>query len=608
MSEKFRKNVNVPHRAVKKLKENIKATKPKKTVGKIARGAGVGAASLTQALLWFAEHLTLDNFVTRGGEKAFSKIKVGKNEKGQDKKIPKLVKQNPNLTAIVSWWMLLSVLTGVGIKNKDKIVDVVKDKIENVKNILRNPDQNKRGTIKTLKIDPSLPDDQWMAQIDAIWPYIYMETVLSEGFVNEAYADVGDSGGYMTIGSGYMIGRAKPKGNKDRELIKERKAFFKKVLGKQYTNGVSVSFDENRRLVRAFYETYVWPYMKKQFSAPMDAHLFIELGIGMYNRGSGIYKQGQNGKKGYDGEHISQAVNDHMGMNNIVNRFDDLCKSGNAGLEPKYGVAAHRALGNIKDSVVLNSYANSVYGMSSKKLWQDGQLKDYPDVAVDLMGVPSADILKNGKTYSQLRLYEYLSPQEVEIITNGGLFNDFVLQTEQVQTKESVAEKLNEQGEKLYFEGQYEKALEKYWQAIKEDPGFYIVYSNIVIAQYQLGKYDSGLLLVDDVVHMIDFKFAPKEVQGYTYFNGSLCYEKKGDNEENPSKKLEYYNKAMEYATQGETIAETKYKSLKSRLNKKINETQKNKTIAFNMASNRVKINSDKTGVVNNIKNTERRA
>ena len=126
MSEKFRKIINTPHRGVKKLKEKIKNTTPEKMPGKIARGAGIGATAMTQAVLWFVEHFTLDNFITRGGEKAFSKIKVGKNKKGEDKKFPKFVKQNPNFSAIVTWWMMLAALTGGG----KVVVDNVRTKAE----------------------------------------------------------------------------------------------------------------------------------------------------------------------------------------------------------------------------------------------------------------------------------------------------------------------------------------------------------------------------------------------------------------------------------------------------------------------------------------------
>ncbi|MBP5363840.1 MAG: hypothetical protein J6Y49_00615 [Alphaproteobacteria bacterium] len=590
----------------KKIKNVVKAPIDKNLSGwgKAARGTGkvigvggrvvadtfdISAVVLLFLSKWFvkiSDFVLLDNVALDFMEKKYSNRNVKQNKRGKDKAIPKFTKENPRVAAYLSWYlMLLSVVGGVGaVKNKDKIEENVKDKVDNVKNavhrFLTRKIQNE--TINTLKIDPTLPQEEWMAQIDAIWPYIYMETILSEGFVNEAYADVGETSGYITIGSGYMIGKATPKGEKDRQLIEERKRFFQKVLGKPYVNGVSVSYEENRLLVRSFYEKFIWPYMKKQFTVPMDAHLFVQLCIGMYNRGSGIYKNS------YDGQHIRRAVNEESEMIDIVNKFDDLCKAGNGGLKAKYGIAGNRALGNVRDSVVLYSFANSVYQMNSNKLWQSGKLKNYPEIETDLMNVVSADIHKNGKTYSQLKLNEYLMPDEIDMITNGDLFKDFVLRPQQAKATESSAEKLNEQGEKLYVDGKYEAAIKKFEQAIKENPKLYIVYSNLVIAYYQLGEYDNGITIVDNTINMPDFSNASKEVKGYTYFNGALCYEKLGDNETDSVKKQYYYNKAKEYATTGENVAKTKYKSLMNRLNKKIQELTKNEKVAFNTGKGRV--------------------
>lgn len=566
--------------------------------------SGVLVLFLSKAFVKMSDTVLFDNKALDFMEKKFSTLKVEKTKSGKDKKIPKFTKENPRVTAYLGWYlMLLSVLGGIGIaKNKDKISDAVRDKIENVKNASRKTKQKEqKETINTFKIDPTLPQDEWMAQVDAIWPYIYMETILSEGFVNEAYADVGETSGYITIGSGYMIGKAKPKGKKDRQLIQERKRFFRKVLGKPYTNGVSVSFDENRMLVRAFYEAYIWPHIKNKFTTPIDAHLFIQLCIGAYNRGSGIYGDTSDGKD------ICKAINGYLDSTEIVNRFDDLCKRGYRGLEPKYGVAAHRVLGNISDEDVLNSYANSVYGMRANKLWDNGRLKEYPNVASDLVSIVSADISKNGKTYNQLKLNEYLTPDEVMAITNGNLFRDFVLQPHVVAQRASAAEKLNEQGEKLYFDGKYQEAIHKFNQAIREDPRLFIVYSNMAISYYQMGKYERGLEIINNFISMPKFDYASKEIKGYTYFNGALCYEKLGDEAKDITEKLSYYNKAKEYVSKGEGAARTKYKSLRVRLKDKSNEISKSKTSRFNKATETLKTKAKNKATAYEIKNNESR-
>ena len=135
MSEKFQRVVNAPHRAIGKLGKKIRDTNPQKTAGKVARGAGLAATTSAQFLLWLAKYITLDNHITRGGEKLFSKVKVGKNKDGKDKKFPKFIKQNPNFTSIVSWWMLLASL-GIGgtkfIQSRNGSDEIDDDKIENI--------------------------------------------------------------------------------------------------------------------------------------------------------------------------------------------------------------------------------------------------------------------------------------------------------------------------------------------------------------------------------------------------------------------------------------------------------------------------------------------
>lgn len=180
MSEKFREIVNAPHRAFGKLKKRIQNTTPQKTASKVARGAGIGTTATMQAVLWFVEHFSLDNFITRGGEKAFSQIKVGKNKQGQDKKFPKFIKQNPNFTAIVTWWMMLATLTGVGIKNKDKIADAIKDKIENIKGRFSRSDDEEA----TEEYEEEFEKGTYGAYFDrlrTITPFVIANLIANEG-------------------------------------------------------------------------------------------------------------------------------------------------------------------------------------------------------------------------------------------------------------------------------------------------------------------------------------------------------------------------------------------------------------------------------------------
>lgn len=581
--EKYKKAVNKPQRAMKRVFNAVKDWSPENKWMQLVRvSTATVAFNLYLAMLLFTR-VGLENPIIEKLDDVHSKKDIKQNLKTKFgrivARIRKREKANPTLSAILVYYIMLTMLVG-GVK-------IATNNRDNDENKQKQPKDTRRE-IDTIKIDPTKSQKDWMRQMDAIWPYLYMETILSEGFINEAYADVGDSDGYLTIGSGYMIGKANPKGPTDRKIIKERKDFFKKVLGKPYVNGVSISDSENRILIRVFYEKYVWPYVKKNFTEPIDAHLFIELCIGSFNRGAGIYNNGNSG------ESIKTAVNEGGSLVQIVNRFDDLCKAGYSGLLPKYGVAAHRVLGNISDEDVLNSLANSVYGISKADTWANGVLKEYDNIAKDLRFVPhsKADVKKNGKTYVQYNVSNYLYEYEIEYIKSGKLFVASILDFQNTpEYHETSAEKLNEQGEELFFSGDYRGAIVKYNAALSKDSNMYIVYSNLVLAYYKLGEYQNGLDIVNVFINSDKFTRASESVRGYTYYNVALCYEKLGDNAKDKQQKLDYYELAKTNAGHGQDIAHTQYSDFMRRINNKIAVCGKYKKLAFNQGIDNIKQN-----------------
>ena len=584
--EKYKKAVNKPQRVMKRAFDAVKDWSPQNKWMQLVRvPTATVAFNLYLAMLLFTR-IGLENPIIEKLDNVNVKKTVNKSAKTKFgrfvAKIRKREKTNPTLSAILVYYMMLTMLVG-GVKIATNNRDVIDEEDEEPK---QEQPKEVRREIDAIKINPSGTQEDWIKQMDAIWPYLYMETILSEGFINEAYADVGDTKGYLTIGSGYMIGKANPRGKKDRAIIKERKAFFKKVLGKPFVNGVQITYEENQILMRAFYETYVWPYMKKAFTEPMDAHLFIELCIANFNRGSGIYNDGN------DGAEIKKAVNQGDSLVQIVNKFDDLCKSGFDGLLPKYGVAAHRVLGDISDENVLNSLANSVYTISKRNVWENGVLKQYSDIAQDLIDVNNTDVKKNGKTYIQHQVRDYLTPWEVETITNGKLFiasiTDFQGVSEQ---EETTAQKLNEQGEALYVSEDYMAAIDKFNLALKQDPDMYIVYSNLVLSYYKLGEYERAINIVNGLMNSQRFKLMPASVKGYTYYNVALCYEKLGDRAKDAKQQLEYYQLAKTNAETGQNVAHTRYVDFVKRINSKISTVGKSKAVAFNQGIENLKHN-----------------
>lgn len=172
MSEKFREIVNTPHRAFGRLKTKIQNITPKKTVGKVVRGAGIGTTAVTQFLFWLSKYIALDNHVTRAGERGFSKIKVGKNKKGKDKKFPKFIKKNPNFTSIVSWWMMLAALGGTG----KIVVNNVRDKTEQSE----DDDKAAEEEIENEKYEPGTYG-AYFDKLQTITPFVIAGLIEYEG-------------------------------------------------------------------------------------------------------------------------------------------------------------------------------------------------------------------------------------------------------------------------------------------------------------------------------------------------------------------------------------------------------------------------------------------
>ena len=587
----------------------LKRKNPDDNFGKMIRAVGLGTIDLAWFLFCLGKFgakdlntVFLDNQIIDKWKEKNTNIKVADTDSEFKTFFKNLQKSHPQTAARLKLWMLYTLFMllsvgGIKIAGNNNTKDREKTLTEEAKETKREIDE--------IMINPNLSDEEWKRQIDSIWPYIYAETVLSEGFIDEAYADVGNSGGYITIGSGFMIGKANPKGGKDKQLIEERKAFFKKVLGKTFVNGVKISHKENKILMRAYYEIYVWPYIKKSFKHPMDAHLFIELCIANFNRGPGIYQNGMAG------ENIKNAVNSGDSIINIVNKFDDLCKSGFNGLLPKYGVAAHRVLGNISDQDVLNSLANAVYKLSADSIWdtKDGILRQYENIDKDLRSISDATVYKNGKTYIQYKVRDYLSPLEVENMTLGKLFtpslDDLQKNTEKTET---MAEQLNEQGETLCDSNDYFNAIQKFNMALELNPDLYIVYSNLSLAYYKLGEYEKGINIVKNFIKSDAFQTAPATIKGYTYYNTALCYEKLGDKEHDIEKKQEFYQRAKKNAEIGEQVANTKYSGFDKRIDSKVSDLQKqkkSKKVAFADGIQKIQLKQKDRNNLNNVSNNK---
>ena len=114
MTEKYRKSLNKPikkwHDAISKVYKLDAPTKSKK----VLKGSALVGMGLVEFMMRFSKWVALDNKILRKLEKKLSEIKVGKDKEGNEKKFQRFVKRNPNLSAVVIWWVMLGMLVGFG--------------------------------------------------------------------------------------------------------------------------------------------------------------------------------------------------------------------------------------------------------------------------------------------------------------------------------------------------------------------------------------------------------------------------------------------------------------------------------------------------------------
>ena len=589
MSEKFQQIVNAPHRAVGSFVKKIKDTKPKTIGGKIARGAGVATAGMTQFLLWLAKYITLDNHITRGGEKLFSRVKVGKNKDGKDKKFPKFIKQNPNFTAIVSWWMLLASVYGgykVGqdLSSEDS---EIKTRVESVLQELRHHD----GEIEDFKLDPNASAEDWNQQIDAIHPYVVAHIFSSEGFIADSYDDNGGKG-TATVGAGFTI--------EDDIHIK----FAERVLARPVSStDFHITKSEARLLADAWLREQVYPEMKKRFDKPLDYKLFTVLAVSAYNRGTNTFRDGNRGAP------VRRAINDGKSQDKITQEF--LRAFGGTrstkwgGLANKYAVCALYYDGTVKDTTILHAIAEAPYTLDKpvKKYQQEhempsgyekGRLLLYgQDGRVNGIITPENinEMLletKYRKTKGTIQepVMVYLTPEEVDVITRGRKFESSPrkeivhLTADDVQNKQPVVksdnyETLYENALALYKAENYTQAASEYEKLVADYPDNALLRNDLAATYNRLGRYNDAIKQAQEVVRRIGDKSRYAAAQ----YNAGYAYEQLG----NLQKALANYKLSVANGNKKVNADVTRVRNM---LNQKTND--KAKRTAFNDAAIRI--------------------
>lgn len=552
--------------------------------------SGVGMLWMSEYLMRGLNKLLVDNQLIENLEQI-----------AQKKSVTKFGHKHPWVESYLIYYMFAaSVLMSGTLLGMNTIKNNKDDKDGDKKENIYTPQDNKQQEIsfENFVLNPNASDAEWDKQINAIQPYVIAHIFSSEGFIENAYYDNGNKKGTLTFGAGFTI--------KD-EIHRN---FASKILGRRVGNGSTISIEEAKILVDAWLREKVYPPIKQVFKKPLPSRLFISLAVASYNVGESCYSV-----PGNSGTPVVNAVNAGKSIEEIANvyvrAFGKKRGTNWGGMANKYGVCALYMMGKISDAAILNAVGEAPYSIEpyvraaqkndaqfDARKMDYGKLLIYDGVG---SGARPVGVQKNydvenmllkqkgrvTKGTTQLPVREYMTAQEVKTILAGNLFQsavaDFMEEYQQpIIAQQTSSEKLNEEGEILFFTKNYDMAEKKFKQALQENDKNYIVYSNLSILYYHMGRYSDGLKVVQNLLNSDELQNVPKDIRSYTYYNAALCREELGDNAKTNKEKVEHYNKAKLNLKLSERFGRSEHDNLEQRIDQKIKDASVKQVTAFN--------------------------
>lgn len=589
MAEKFQKIVSAPHRFMGHVRKKIAETTPTTRGGKVARGTGLTVAGVFQFLLWTARTAALDNPVLRAAEQKISRL-ADASTTSRAGRAASWVGRHPNFSAHVLYYAMAMSAIAAATGGESGCSD------------FRHVDATKTvNAFDNFQVGGhKISDADWARQIAAIHSYVIAHLIFSEEFIARTYYD-NQSSGTQTFGIGFTIDDP------------DHRAFAEKVLGFKIRNGMSVTFDQARAVADAWLHQRIYPKIRANVTAPMDARLFVIMAVAAYNRGQNTFDAGNKGAR------VTELINRGAPPIEIaaayVHAFGGIRGTQWGGLPNKYGVCALYYLGEISDDIILSSVAGAPYAIEKKlkKVQKNidalppgvnpGRLLVYDgthararangvvrgmDVNKMLMSVDKRHV----KGTTQKKVGAYLTMTEVDCIASGRLFDNKTTDyqtavAKKVDVNESPSMRLNAAGEDLFLAGKYADALRNFNAARIADPTNFIAYSNAAIACYKLGDYAGGLKIVQELIASDYIKKMPVDIRGYTYYNAALCREKLGDNAVDPATRWTHYDMARRNIRIASRASGVDYIEFLTRVTIKM-QAQAGKTAAFNHAGKKL--------------------
>ncbi len=508
MGQKIQKIVQGREKIFDLLLEKIKATKPKKTIGKIGKGAGVALTHLFDGLTWLAEAALLDNPMIRKLEKEFKSIKNINNEKGQEVAIKKILKKYPTAMALLIDWI---VATGMMIGATKLVPSKIQDKKEDKKEAV-NPSDS----------------DYINKAIDAYFPSIFIGLTELETYRKTPTLQRGEKRYTYYLGLTWVYER-----DASGHIIQHPcDATWSKKAAK-FTE------QENQEQVKMHLEYETLKVLKnavKNTDVAKDYNTTIGLLLAGYQRSGDVPGIVNSLAKAQTLQQKADAFMYYKGPERYKN-----------GTLKRRWICAAYAVGVINDNDLLNMHRDAFTRLDINTYCRTGK-DGKSHFMLDAETVSKILGIKNKNELVKDFVGKDIKPVDKE--------KNVILESENTYFAKSM-EKLN-QADKEYNNGNYKKAIDIYKKAIEFDADNMEAYSSLALAYIKLGDqkhsiddYENACSVVREVnarmnqnkslLHDPDVKAASYFNAGTARANMAELYKAQG----NAQKAIEQYDKAI---------------------------------------------------------------
>lgn len=553
MSERFEKIVNAPHRAFGRATKRIRETRPDSAMGRVARVAGVGLTGLSQFLLWAAKYVTLDNHVTRAGERALGNMVVGKNKKGQNKKLQSFAKKYPNLSSHILYYTMLAMVAG-GVKGYRQL-SALRDDEKSVNTVELTLDMSNQ-----LAVEPNTYG-AYLARVQPITPYLIADLIAKEGVHVDPetgmHTPYRDSKGIPTIGFGSTRLMDGTKVTMDTSPITSEQAF---ELARWHLGE----------------ETFFVMYCYDIAMGAIDVNTTREalsMGSVIYNSGSKLIedKNNKNHQKRFealrdDFKKYGYALPDSV----VLQRFNEFpvnsdesfgtawmrgaskdvladklgnYLAGGAGLQWRRWIEAGIMTGDITPQMLLDCPVNGIYEFYERM----GRRKDKfftgraPNRHVNRATYAvfkewlNNPVNKKGESLAGWKKVRDYLPTDVVTACRQGQCNlgnsnviqvipqtpaalavDMYMPNRETQYNDAVA---------AFRKQDYKSAAEMFDKLLKDNPDNALLHNDMAATCNKLGRYDDAIAHARQII----FEIGDKKQYAAAYYNAGFAYEQMGN-------------------------------------------------------------------------------